>query len=103
MKSKNLMIGAAACAALFFFSGVMLCRQYADQKQSAEAFEKIAVLVEAGTPPMSRRTPSPRNRRRLKNMRRSTNKTMILWAGFPLRGQTLIIPLCRPSIPRITI
>lgn len=51
MKSKNLMIGAAACAALFFFSGVMLCRQYADQKQSAEAFEKIAVLVEAGTPP----------------------------------------------------
>lgn len=51
MKSKNLMIGAAACAALFFFSGVMLYRQYADQKQSAEAFEKIAVLVEAGTPP----------------------------------------------------
>lgn len=51
MKSKHLMIGAAACAALFLFSGVMLCRQYADQKQSAEAFEKIAALVEAGTPP----------------------------------------------------
>lgn len=50
MKSKNLMIGAAACAALSLFSGVMLCRQYADQKQSAEAFDKIAVLVEAGTP-----------------------------------------------------
>ncbi len=42
MKSKNLMIGAAACAALFFFSGVMLCRQYADQKQSA--FEKYAAV-----------------------------------------------------------
>jgi len=51
MKSKYLMIGAAACAALFLFSGVMLYRQYADEKQSAEAFENIAALVEDETPP----------------------------------------------------
>ena len=56
MKSKYLMFGAAACAALFLFSGVMLWRQYADEKQSAEAFEQIAALVEtepapADTPP----------------------------------------------------
>ena len=56
MKSKYLMIGAAFFSALFLFSGVMLCRQYADEKQSAEAFEQIAALVEteptpAYTPP----------------------------------------------------
>ena len=50
MKSKYLMIGAAVCAALFLFSSVMLCRQYADEQQSAEAFDKIAALVEAETP-----------------------------------------------------
>ncbi len=50
MKSKYLMIGAAACAALFLFSGVMLYRQYADEKQSAEAFENIAVLVQEDKP-----------------------------------------------------
>ena len=49
MKSKYLMIGAAVCAALFLFSGIMLCRQYADKKQSAEAFEQIAALVETDT------------------------------------------------------
>lgn len=46
MKSKYLMIGAAVCAALFLFSGIMLCRQSADEKQSAEAFEQVAALVE---------------------------------------------------------
>ena len=46
MKSKYLMIGAAVCAALFLFSGIMLCRQYADEQQSAEAFEQIAEVVE---------------------------------------------------------
>ena len=51
MKSKYLMIGAAFFSALFLFSGVMLWRQYADEKQSAEAFDKIAALVEAETPP----------------------------------------------------
>lgn len=44
MKSKYLMIGAAVCAALFLFSGVMLYRQYTDEKQSAEAFDNIAAL-----------------------------------------------------------
>lgn len=51
MKSKYLMIGAAACAALFLFSGFMLYRQYADEKQSAEAFRNISALVEIETPP----------------------------------------------------
>lgn len=51
MKSKNLMIGATACAALSLFSGVMLCRQYADQKQSAEVFRNISALVEEETSP----------------------------------------------------
>lgn len=51
MKSKYLMIGATVCAALFLFSGVMLYRQYADEKQSAEAFDNIAALVQDETPP----------------------------------------------------
>lgn len=51
MKSKVLMIGAAVCAALFLFSGVMLFRQYADEKNSAEAFDHIAALVQEETPP----------------------------------------------------
>lgn len=46
MKSKYLMIGADVCAALFLFSGIMLCRQYADGKQATEAFEQVAALVE---------------------------------------------------------
>ena len=51
MKSKVLMIGAAVCAVLFLFSGVMLFRQYTDEKQSAEAFDHIAALVQEKTPP----------------------------------------------------
>lgn len=51
MKSKYLMIGAAVCAVLFLFSGIMLCRQYADEKQSAEAFEQVAALVETEPAP----------------------------------------------------
>ena len=51
MKSKYLMIGAAVCAALFLFSGFMLYRQYADEKQSAEAFQNISALVEDETSP----------------------------------------------------
>lgn len=51
MKSKVLMIGAAVCAAFFLFSGVMLFRQYADEKNSTEAFDHIAALVQDETPP----------------------------------------------------
>lgn len=51
MKNKFFMFGAAACAALFLFSGFMLYRQYADEKQSAEAFRNISALVEIETPP----------------------------------------------------
>lgn len=45
MKTKVMIAGAAFCAALFLFSGFMLCREYLDQKQSAEAFDAVAELV----------------------------------------------------------
>ena len=51
MKSKYLMIGAAFFAALFLFSGLMLYRRSADEKQSAEAFDNIAALVQDETQP----------------------------------------------------
>ncbi len=44
-KQKILIAGAALCAALFLFSGFMVCRQYLDEKQSTEAFENVAELV----------------------------------------------------------
>ena len=44
-KSRLMIAGAALCAALFLFSGAMLCREYLDQKQSAEAFDEVAGLV----------------------------------------------------------
>lgn len=47
MKTKVMIAGAAFYAALFLFSGFMLCREYHDQKQSAEAFEEVAGLVKA--------------------------------------------------------
>ena len=83
MKSKYLMIGAAFFSALFLFSGVMLWRQYADEKQSAEAFDKIAALVEAETP-SSRRNLNLRslNKPLLKSTLWCMNRTAILWAGF---------------------
>lgn len=53
MKRKLLIAGAAFFAALFLFSGFMLYREYADSKQSAEAFESLAGLVlEEPTPPI---------------------------------------------------
>ena len=89
MKSKYLMIGAAVCAALFLFSGVMLYRQYADEKQSAEVFDNIAALVQDETPPAD--DPRSPNKPPLKSTLRSMSKTAILWAGFPLREQTSTI------------
>lgn len=53
MKRKLLIAGAAFFAALFLFSGFMLYREYADSKQSADAFESLAGLVlEEPTPPI---------------------------------------------------
>lgn len=45
MKRKLMIAGAAFCAALFLFSGIMLFREYHDQKQSAKSFEQVAALV----------------------------------------------------------
>ena len=50
MKRKLILAGAAFCAALFLFSGFMLCRQYFDDKKSAETFETISALVEEEMP-----------------------------------------------------
>lgn len=51
MKQKLWLCGAAAFAALFLFSGIMLGRQLADQKQSTEAFDNIADMVVEETEP----------------------------------------------------
>ena len=51
VKSGLMIAGAAFCAALFLFSGVMLCREHLDQKQSAEAFEEVADLVKEEVEP----------------------------------------------------
>lgn len=51
MKRKLMIAGAAFCADLFLFSGIMLFREYHDQKQSAEAFEQVAALVIADSAP----------------------------------------------------
>lgn len=63
MKRNLLIAGAALFAALSLFSGVMLCRQYADEKKSAEAFDNIAALVQEETPPADEQqeseTPQP--------------------------------------------
>ena len=45
VKCRLMIAGAAFFAALFLFSGAMLCREYLDQKQSAEAFDEVAELV----------------------------------------------------------
>lgn len=49
MKAKLMIAGAAACAILCLFSGIMLGHEYLDKKQSAEAFDKIAGLVQEDT------------------------------------------------------
>ena len=41
-KQRILIVGAALFAALFLFSGAMLAWQYADGKQSADAFDAVA-------------------------------------------------------------
>lgn len=45
-KQKMLIIGVALFVALFLFSGIMLAWQYADGKQSADAFDAVANLVQ---------------------------------------------------------
>lgn len=50
-KEHGFMIGAAAFAVLFLFAGIMLYREYADQKQSADAFSDIVALVQTEPAP----------------------------------------------------
>ena len=45
-KQKIFIAGVALFAALFLFSGVMLMWQYADGKQSADAFDAVADLIQ---------------------------------------------------------
>lgn len=46
MRKKLMITGAALCAALYFFSGFMLLREYHDRQQSAKAFKSVAGLVQ---------------------------------------------------------
>ena len=45
-KQKIMIAGAVLFAAIFLFSGVMLMWQYADGKQSADAFDAVADLIQ---------------------------------------------------------
>lgn len=56
-KQKILIAGAVLFAVLFLFSGIMLAWQYADGKQSADAFEAVAGLVQPDTTPRPEGTP----------------------------------------------
>ena len=56
-KQKILIAGAALFAALFLFSGVMLVWQYADGKQSADAFDAVADLIQPVETPQPGTTP----------------------------------------------
>lgn len=51
VKNKLMIAGAAFCAVLFFFSGMMLCREFLDQKQSVKAFAEVAGLVTVSPKP----------------------------------------------------
>ena len=51
LKMTLFLCGAAVFAALFLFSGVMLAIQHTDQKQSAEAFDEIAALIQDESEP----------------------------------------------------
>ena len=44
-KRRLMITGIVICAALFFFSGAMLIREFLEQKQSADAFSQVAELV----------------------------------------------------------
>lgn len=57
-KQKILIAGAALCAVLFLFSGVMLAWQYKDGKQSADTFEAVADLVQLDKTPRPGVVPS---------------------------------------------
>lgn len=54
---KILIVGAALFAALFLFSGAMLAWQYADGKQSADAFDAVADLIQPVEMPQPGITP----------------------------------------------
>lgn len=60
-KQKILIVGAALFAALFLFSGIMLAWQYADGKQSADAFGAVADLIQPVEPPQPGTAPGIRD------------------------------------------
>lgn len=56
-KQRILIVGTALFAALFLFSGAMLAWQYADGKQSADAFDAVADLIQPVETPQPGTTP----------------------------------------------
>lgn len=57
-KQNLILCGAALCAVLFLFSGVMAARQYADRQKSAAAFDEIADLIETTPEPSGETKPA---------------------------------------------
>lgn len=77
---------------------LMLYRQYADEKQSAEAFLQYLRTGSDGNA-AGRRSADPKrkfpSKPPMKNTQRFMSGTTILQAGFLLTARTLTIPLCR--------
>ena len=108
VKNRLMIAGAAFCAALFLFSGAMLCREYLDQKQSAEAFEEVADLVKEDVelPTLELAddpAPEPEELTAFEKYADVYAQNSDWWAGSPYQELALIIPSCRPRTTRTSI
>ncbi len=102
MKQKLLLCGVAVFAVLFLFSGIMLQRQLADQKQSTDAFDHIADMVVEETEPDAAEQPeepgeteAPPALTAYEKYVPFMNRTLTLWAGFLLTAPISITRSCR--------
>ena len=105
VKSRLMIAGAAFCAALFLFSGAMLCREYLDQKQSAEAFDEVAGLVKEDVelPALELADDPAQEPEGRTAYEKYAPRAAIWWAGFLFPAPGLIIPSCRPRITPTSI
>lgn len=106
-KKKRLMTaGIILCAAVFVFSGVILAREYIDQKEEPKPLKGLQVWLKPTVKTARRRT--TRSRMRIKppltiNIRRYTLKTTILSAGSRFRIPESTTLLCSQRTIRISI
>ncbi len=103
VKCRLMIAGAAFFAALFLFSGAMLCREYLDQKQSAEAFDEVAELVKEDVELADDPAQEPEELTAFEKYADvyAQNSDLVGWISIPAPG--LIIPSCRPRITPISI